>query len=149
MVKVLATCADTESGRICMKILIVDDDPVSQAVLREIVTATGEHQVTTAGDGAAAWALLDDASRSFDVAFLDISMPELDGFELLLRIRRSPLLSSTEVVLCTGANDRATIAKAIQFGARHYVVKPCSAPIIAAKLKQIGQIVERRLAGAT
>jgi len=134
-----------------MKILIVHDEPVSREVLRKIVSSTGEHQVTTAEDGTVAWALLDDPGRYFDVVFLDLSMPGPDGFDILKRILGSALLASVEVVLCTGANDRATIAKAIQLGARHYVVKPCTEAVISAKLKQIRPpqaSVTRRLAGA-
>ena len=133
-----------------MKILIVDDDAVSREVLRKIVSVSGEHQVTAAEDGATAWTLLDDPSRYFDVVFLDLSMPQPDGFEVLQRIRQTPVLSSLEVVVCTGANDRATIAKAIQHGARHYIVKPCTEAVITAKLNQIrppAAVGERRLAG--
>jgi CheY-like chemotaxis protein len=119
-----------------MKILIADDDPVSRAVLAKIIATQEEHQTTMAEDGHAAWALLDDPARSFDVAFIDLSMPKVDGFELLRRIRNSPLLKSIEVVLCTGSNDRATVVKAVGLGARHYLVKPCAAEAVLAKLRQ-------------
>ena len=134
-----------------MKILIADDDPVSRGVLHKILTLRQEHHVTVAEDGAKAWNFLDDPSRYFDVAFLDLSMPHLGGFELLQRIRTSPLLADIEVVLCTGSNDRATIAKAIQLGARHYIVKPCTEAVVTAKLKQIrpseSLAAERLIAG--
>jgi two-component system chemotaxis response regulator CheY len=135
-----------------MKILIVDDDKISREVLRKFIAAQPEHQVTLAADGEEGWALLDDPSRYFDVVFLDLTMPSMDGFELLKRIRQSPVHGSLEVVLCTGANDRATIAKAIQAGVRHYLVKPCTEAVVLAKLNQIrpvhGDPAERRLAGA-
>ncbi|MES2693813.1 MAG: response regulator [Verrucomicrobiota bacterium] len=118
-----------------MRILIADDDPVSRTLLAKILALHTEHTVTSVEDGAAAWALLDDASRSFDVAFIDINMPHLDGFGLLRRIRESSFLKSLEVVLCTASADRATVIKAAQLGARHYLVKPCSEAAVAAKLK--------------
>ena len=119
-----------------MKILIADDDPVSRAVLAKIIALQPDHQITVAEDGRATWALLDDAARSFDVVFLDLSMPKVDGFELLKRIRESPLLKSTEVILCTGANDRASVVKAVGMGVKHYLVKPCTAEVVLAKLRQ-------------
>lgn len=140
-----------------MKILIADDDPVSRAVLQKILTVHQEHHVTAAEDGASAWRYLDDPGRYFDVAFLDLSMPAPDGFELLRRIRSSALHAEVEVVLCTGANDRATISKAIELGVRHYIVKPCTEAVVSAKLKQIQspahsgadrRIAERRVASA-
>lgn len=120
-----------------MRILIADDDPVSRTVLVKILTAQPEHTVTVADDGVAAWELLDDPGRSFDVAFLDLSMPKMDGFALLRRIREAPLLKSLEVVLCTASNDRATVVKAVQLGAKHYLVKPCTEAVVLAKLRQL------------
>ncbi len=135
-----------------MKILIVDDDAVSRGILHKILSRSPEHQVTVAEDGASAWALLDDPGRYFDVVFLDLSMPHLDGFELVQRIRQSPIHSGIAIILCTGANDRPTITKAIQHGIRHYIVKPCTEKVVFEKLGQVQPaacpVGERRLAGA-
>lgn len=119
-----------------MRILIADDDPVSRTVLAKILEAHAEHTTTLAEDGAAAWALLDDPCRSFDVLFLDLSMPKMDGFQLLKRIRDNRLLlKSLEVVLCTSSNDRESVIKAGKLGARHYIVKPCTEAVVLAKLR--------------
>ena len=135
-----------------MKILIVDDDKTSRELLRKFVSTKTEHQVTTAADGDDAWMLLDDPSRYFDVAFIDLMMPEPDGFELVRRIRASAVHSSLQIVVCTGSNDRATIAKAIQAGVRHYLVKPLTEAVVAAKLRQLVPVEEpvpaRRVANA-
>lgn len=120
-----------------MKILLVDDDPTARAILAKIVGTLVDQQTTTACDGAAAWQLLDDPGRSFDLVFLDLSMPELDGYGLLRRMRQSQMLRSTEVIVCTSANDRDSVLKAIQLGARHYIVKPCTAPVVLAKIRQL------------
>lgn len=119
-----------------MRCLIADDDPVSRTTLAKILSTFPTQTTTTVEDGAAAWALLDDPARSFDVLFLDLSMPRLDGFELLKRIRENQLLRSLQVVLVTASNDRATVIKAAQFGARHYLVKPCTLEVVRAKLQQ-------------
>jgi CheY-like chemotaxis protein len=134
-----------------MKILLVDDDPVSLAVLQQIMSVVGGHQVTSATDARSAWALLDNPARYFDVAFIDLSMPEVDGFQLLHRIRQNPSLASVEIVICTGSKDRPTLAKAIKLGVRHYLVKPCTKEIVQAKLNQIrppDPMAERQLIGA-
>ncbi len=120
-----------------MKILITDDDPISRAVLTGIFAQHPEHQVTLANDGKEAWALLDDPGRYFDVVFLDINMPVLDGLTLMKRIFAAPLLRSVEVVLGSDSKDRATITRAIQAGAKHYLVKPFTEEVILAKLKQL------------
>lgn len=120
-----------------MKILIVDDDPVSLRVLREILSTEKGHHITAAADGAEAWALLDNPSRFFDVAFIGVTMPKVDGFQLLTHIRESEILGSMRIVMCTSASDKVTVAKVIQLGARHFVVKPANAPLVLAKLKQL------------
>jgi len=120
-----------------MKILIADDDKVCRTILSGILAKTPEHQTTVVENGKEAWALLDDVGRYFDVAFLDIDMPEIDGLQLLKRIREAPLLRSVEVVISTASSDRATIGRAIQCGARHYLVKPFSEAVVNAKLQQI------------
>lgn len=119
-----------------MRFLIADDDPVSRTTLAKILSTFPGQTTTTAENGATAWALLDDPARSFDVLFLDLDMPRLDGFELLQRIRENPLLKSLEIVLVTASNDRATVLKAVQCGVRHYLVKPCSLELVRAKLQQ-------------
>ena len=120
-----------------MNILIVDDDAVSRTVLAKILNGIPGVQVTAAEDGTIAWNMLFDPARAFDVVFLDLSMPAPDGFELLRRIREVPSLKSLEVIMCTGSNDRATVVKCAQLGARHYIVKPCTEAIVTAKLKQL------------
>jgi len=120
-----------------MKLLIVDDEPVARQVLRQILSAQPEHQLTLAEGGAEAWALLDDPSRYFDIVFLDVTMPEPDGLEIVRRLRESPLHKSVQIVLCTASKDRDTVTKAVLLGVRHYVVKPCSAPVVMAKMQQI------------
>lgn len=102
-----------------------------------ILASRGGFHVTLADNGNDAWALLDDPSRYFDVVFLDIAMPEPDGLEILSRIRSSPLHRSLHVIMCTSSNDRATVIKAIQLGAQHYMVKPATEASVMAKLRII------------
>ena len=123
-----------------INILIAEDDPVSAAVLEKIVSLQPGNKITIASDGAAAWELLDDPGRSFDILFLDLEMPKLNGFEVLDRIRSSSLLRSLQIVLCTASNDRNTVVKAVALGARHYLVKPCTEASVTAKLLQLQQL---------
>lgn len=120
-----------------MKILVVEDEPVSREVLRRILAARPGFHVTLAENGQEAWALLDDPSRYFDAVFLDIVMPDPDGLEILSRIRSSPLHRGLQVIMCTSSNDRSTVIKAVQLGAQHYMVKPATEASVMAKLRLI------------
>lgn len=133
-----------------MKILIVEDEPVAAALLVKILQTDG-HKTTVATDGEVAWTFLDDPGRSFDVIFLDLSLPKLDGIALWERIRTSALLRSIDVIPCTAANDRATVLKVAQLGAKQYLVKPCTPEKVRAKLQHVQQTMpvgaERSLIG--
>jgi len=120
-----------------MHILIADDEVGSREILAGFCRKEGEHHVVVAETGKDAWALLDDPKRLFDAVFLDVSMPDLSGLEILKRLKDSPLHRSTEVIVCTASKDRATITEAITAGAKHYLVKPCLEQVVVAKLKQI------------
>lgn len=127
-----------------INILIAEDDAVSAAVLQKIVGLQPENKTTVATDGAAAWALLDDPGRSFDILFLDLNLPKLSGFEVWARVRESSQLKSLQVVFCTASNDRDTVNKAVSLGARHYLVKPCTEQNVTAKLQQLQQLRDPR-----
>ena len=80
-----------------MKVLVVDDDPVSLVLAATVVETLG-HAVDTAGTGLAAWALLE--RTHFDVLVTDREMPGLDGLALCERVRArgtadGPTISAT------------------------------------------------------
>lgn len=120
-----------------MKILIIEDDAVSRTVLTTILAKMPEHHVAAAESAELAWEWLNDPGRSFDVVFLDIGLPGMSGLELLEHLKESFFHRSLQIIMCTAANDRATITKAIQLGAKHYLVKPLSEAAVIAKLHLI------------
>jgi len=121
-----------------MNILIAEDEHLHRDLLAGILAQWPEHQVTMVADGLAAWDLLTDPKRLFDVVFLDVKMPKLGGLELLQRLRESALRRSSKFVMCTCVDDRATISKAVLLGVKRYLIKPCSSAAIAETLRQFG-----------
>lgn len=121
-----------------MKFLIADDDPVSRRLLRQVLTSVvPDCKIEDAANGEETLAALEQPDHGCQVIFLDITMPDANGIDLLKKFKETPALQAIPVVLCTSANDRATVTKAVAAGARHYIVKPPSAPVLAAKLKQL------------
>jgi len=104
------------------RILVVDDSEHSRRVLADVLKAQG-HTVHTARDGRWAWMLLCRAWTSYDLVVTDLVMPEMDGIELLSRIRaESPWI---KVVLITAHTDPAVRSKALTLGAFAVISKPC------------------------
>ncbi|HMD13753.1 MAG TPA: response regulator [Bacteroidota bacterium] len=101
------------------RILIVDDEDDLRTLLRHILTAQG-YQVTAASDGEEAIELI--KQQKFDVALLDIQMPNINGIQVLKYIKEhSP---QTQSVMLTGYADLKHAMEAKEFGARDFIGKP-------------------------
>ena len=109
--------APTTGPRI--KVLIAEDEEHLGTILEQFLVGRG-YQVTVTRDGKAALAAL--RSEAYDVALLDIVMPELDGLEVLRSIREEP--SHPEVIIITGNGTIETAITAIRLGAYDYLSKP-------------------------
>jgi DNA-binding NtrC family response regulator len=102
-----------------IKVLIAEDEPHLGAILEKFLTGRG-HDVRTYTDGRAALDAL--RAESFDVALLDIVMPELDGLEVLRLVREES--SPPEVIIITGNGTIETAISAMKLGAYDYLSKP-------------------------
>ncbi len=102
-----------------IKVLVAEDETNLGEILKQFLTQRG-HQVTVARDGRAALKAL--RTRPFDVALLDIVMPELDGIEVLRQVRTDPM--PPECIIITGNGTIDTAIAAIRLGAYDYVSKP-------------------------
>jgi len=102
-----------------IKVLIAEDEAHLGTILETFLNAKGYH-VTTVRDGRAALQAL--RSDSFDVALLDIVMPEMDGLEVLRHVREES--TPPEVIIITGNGTIETAISAIRLGAYDYLSKP-------------------------
>ena len=102
-----------------IKVLIAEDEPHLGNILESFLSGRG-YQVTTRRDGRAALEAL--RGESYDVALLDIVMPEMDGLEVLRHVREEP--SPPEVIIITGNGTIETAITAIKLGAYDYLAKP-------------------------
>ena len=106
------------------RLLIVDDSKVIRVTARKILQ--DHFETVEAVDGENAWELLNNAGP-FSLVVSDLTMPNLDGFGLLNRIRSCnlPQIKDLPVIVITGANDsEATKERATQAGATDFIGKP-------------------------
>ncbi len=99
-------------------VLLVDDDPLIQALVRSRLGADGM-RVTTAVDGAEGLRLM--RSTSPDVVILDIRMPKLDGWSVLSAMKSDPQLARIPVIILSVEEERG---RGFSLGAFEYLVKP-------------------------
>ena len=103
------------------RILIVDDEPEIGRILAVILRGAG-FEVAAVDGGRAALEHL--AASATDLVLLDVTMPELDGFETLRRIREAPATARLPVLMLTAHAGAADRARAESLGADDFIAKP-------------------------
>ncbi len=129
---ILFTGAAThESGRpLNEQILVVDDEIISRRVIGHSLEKAGLKS-TAVSHPDEALALLEE--RAFDLIFLDVEMPGMDGFELCKRLRGMPLHAKTPVIFVTALNGFESKAKSSLSGGDDFIGKPFSYIELAVK----------------
>lgn len=130
-----------------MKSLIVEDDYITSQVMQEILLAFGEADL--AEDGFKGLELFTTAlveNKKYDVIFLDIMMPELDGQEVLAQVRKIEEdydiygLDGVKIIMTTALDDFENIKTAFKNQCEGYIVKPIEKDKIVQKISDLGLI---------
>jgi CheY-like chemotaxis protein len=106
---------------VASRVLVVDDDPAMCELIREVLSSA-DMEAFTLTDSRQASAHL--ANEKFSAVFLDVRMPPPDGIELTRQIRASGPNRRTPVVIITGEEDNAVLARSFQAGASFFLFKP-------------------------
>ena len=114
-----------------IRVLIVDDETRLAEAFREQLTEEG---MTVSIASQAKEALSVMKRESIDVAVLDIKLPDMDGVELLLKLKQ--LEPTTEVIMLTGYASVATAIRSMKLGAYDYLTKPC-------KLTELSNVITK------
>ena len=109
----------TSSSITTGKILIIDDDPGIQVILRGILERVG-NTVEVASDARQAFASCHQVTP--DVIMLDLSMPGIDGYQLCQMLRSR--FQNIPIIIVTGSQDEETCARTISKGATDFLSKP-------------------------
>ena len=117
-----------------LDVLIVDDSAAIRKILQRVLRQTdlplGE--IHEAGDGTEAVDIL--KSRSFGLVLSDINMPQMDGLQLLARVKEMEHMKNVPVIMITTEGGQGKVMEAVQLGATGYVRKPFTAEQIKEKL---------------
>lgn len=114
-----------------MRILIVEDEPDLQTALARALRDEG-YAVDTAANGADG--LFNAESVDYDAIVLDVMLPQIDGWEVLARLRKK---KKTPVLMLTARDQSRDRVKGLDTGADDYVVKPFDLPELLARLRAL------------
>ncbi len=115
-------------------ILIVDDEPVNVILLQEILNKAG-YLVLTASSGTESLQVMEQIRP--DLVFMDIMMPDMNGIEVLGRIKDDPATQNIPVIMITASRNDIYREESIKKGASAYIVKPISNKIILDTVENI------------
>jgi CheY-like chemotaxis protein len=113
------------------QILIVEDDPKVPELLEVLLQ---DDNIRIASALTAADALAQVRKKQFDLILLDIGLPEMDGFELLKRLKESPETQSVPVIVLTAWNGVEDKLRGFELGASDYLTKPFESSELRARL---------------
>jgi len=115
-----------------MKILIVDDSLTVRRIQKVTLNKIGYEDVEEAINGIEALWKLDN--NKIDLVLLDYNMPEMNGYETLLEMKRNETLKNIPVIMVTTESEKEVVLKCLKAGARGFVVKPMTPDVIEAKI---------------
>ncbi|MGF6272486.1 diguanylate cyclase (GGDEF)-like protein [Massilia sp. UYP11] len=122
------------------KVLVADDDAINREVLGELLKP--EYTVLLARNGAQT---LERAARHLpDLILLDVMMPDVDGYEVLRRLRAAPRTAHIAVIFISGLNRPEDEANGLRMGASDYIVKPFNHTVVMARVALHLQVVRQR-----
>jgi len=116
-----------ETGRL----LVVDDNETNREVLQRRLTAQG-HDVRVAHNGTQALDML--RTQDFDLVLLDILMPEIDGFDVLVRVKSDEALRDIPVIMISALDEMDVVVRCIESGAEDYLQKPFNPVMLKARI---------------
>src|SRR5262249_10886138 len=120
-------------------LLIVDDVDDNRFALTRRLARQGYLNVATASDGRQALDLLN--SRPFDLVLLDIMMPNLNGYEVLAKVKASTNLRHIPVIMISAVDEIDSVIRCIELGAEDYLPKPFNPTLLRAR---VGACLERK-----
>ena len=116
------------------KILSVDDSRTVRIIVRKAFK-TFACEFAEAGNGAEALAAI--AKETPALILLDVTMPVMDGVELLTRLKADPVLATIPVVMLTAEGAQDQVRKITELGANDYIVKPFKEELLIEKVRRI------------
>jgi DNA-binding response OmpR family regulator len=123
-------------GDVPSTVLIVEDAETVASALEILFSSIPGLKIITASSAEQAWRLLDEGREPIRALVTDVQLPEMDGFELIGRVRSHALFSSLPIIVITGLTDPDVARRLRSCGADAVFTKPYSPTQVREKLEQ-------------
>ncbi len=119
------------------KALVVDDSRAVRMILAKTMKELG-YEVREAANGREAMEVMDSERMAVSLVLTDWNMPEVNGLELLKKLRQDPELAALVVIMITTETELDQMSAALEAGANEYVMKPFTKDMLLEKLQMVG-----------
>ena len=120
------------------RLLVVDDNEMNREILSRRLQLEG-HTVAVAESGPQSLEMIE--ANSFDLVLLDIMMPEMDGYQVLERLKSDDVLRHIPVIMLSALDEIDSVVRCIELGAEDYLSKPFNPVLLRAR---IGACLEKK-----
>jgi len=122
-----------------LKILIVEDTVAARVMIRNILTGDGFNNIAEVVDGNEAWKEIQAAKKAgkyFELLLVDWNMPNMNGLELLKKIRgdKDEKIAKTPFLMLTAITEKDRIFEAISAGSNNFLSKPFTSDMVLDKI---------------
>ena len=124
-----------------MKLLVVDDSSTMRRIIKNTLARLGYKDILEGADGVEGWAQM-DANPDIDMLITDWNMPEMNGLELVKKVRADERFKDTPIIMVTTEGGKSEVITALKAGVNNYIVKPFTPQVLKEKLGAVMGVSE-------
>ena len=124
-----------------MKLLVVDDSSTMRRIIKNTLARLGYKDILEGGDGLEGWAAM-DANPDIEMLITDWNMPEMNGLELVKKVRADARFKDLPIIMVTTEGGKAEVITALKAGVNNYIVKPFTPQVLKEKLAAVMGVSE-------
>ena len=119
-----------------MKLLVVDDSSTMRRIIKNTLARLGYKDILEGADGVEGWSKM-DTNPDIDMLITDWNMPEMNGLELVKKVRADERFKDTPIIMVTTEGGKAEVITALKAGVNNYIVKPFTPQVLKEKLAAV------------
>jgi len=124
-----------------LKLLVVDDSSTMRRIIKNTLARLGYKDILEGADGVEGWNAM-DANPDIEMLITDWNMPEMNGLELVKKVRADERFTDLPIIMVTTEGGKAEVITALKAGVNNYIVKPFTPQVLKEKLGAVMGVAE-------
>jgi len=124
-----------------LKLLVVDDSSTMRRIIKNTLARLGYKDILEGADGVEGWNMI-DSNPDVEMLITDWNMPEMNGLELVKKVRADERFKDLPIIMVTTEGGKAEVITALKAGVNNYIVKPFTPQVLKEKLAAVMGVSE-------